>query len=164
MCEESRKHVGKHLPLTVIEHLKTGFGGEMLAKHAILMTEYLPTIPTVVDKEPQWLRENIPKSFTGTVYTDGTTSINHVFPQARRSGVGAVMIADQLPDSDQEPGTDIDDEYVPEEEQHTDQLGQVRQNHTSKDQVIFTHGSKRWPVTVNDLGDITRVDDFTLKR
>ena len=97
LCCESLKHVDKHLPLTVIEHLKTGFGGEMLAKYAILTTEHLPSIPTVVDKEPQWLREDMPKSFTGTAYTDGSASITHGFKKARRAGWAALVIAEELP-------------------------------------------------------------------
>ena len=123
MCKESLKHVHKHLLGTVIEHLKTGFGGEMFAKHALLMNNYVPTIPPIKDREPKWLREDMPKYFTGTAYTDGTISINHLFPEARRSGIGAVVIAEELPNSDQEPNTETDNEYVSEEGPSFDQLG-----------------------------------------
>ena len=57
--------------------------------------------------------------FTGTVYTDGSTTINHSFPEARRSGYAAVIIGEQLRDS----GNDItirEDTYRPEAQSEVD--------------------------------------------
>ena len=59
MCEESLKKVGKHLSVSVIEHLRSGFGGELLAKHALLLSSCTPAIPNGVDQEPKWINENL---------------------------------------------------------------------------------------------------------
>ena len=66
-----------------------------------------------------------------------------------RSGIGAVMIEDQLPDSENEPKTEVDDDYAPEEQQQMDQLGQPRPNRRSRDQVNFTHGFKKCRIGPN---------------
>ena len=99
--------------------------------------------------------------FTGTVYTDGSTTINNSFPEARRSGYATVIIGEQLRDSD----TDItirDDTYRPEAQSEVDNLDQ--EINTSNDEqdpasVTITHSARNWRVVIpqshrNSIGEI----------
>ena len=114
MCKESERCMPKHLTLKTIEKIGNGYGGNLFAKHALLMPRYLPPLTPIAKKAVQWQNPNAPKRFRGNVYTDGTTTISHAFPDSRRSGIGAVMVSDELPNSDEEPVRFQDEQYVPE--------------------------------------------------
>ena len=91
------------------------------------MKNHTPFIPPVEPTEPRWKTDNEPKCFTGTAYSDGSTTINHAFPDARRSGYAAVIIKEELRDSDVDPEPP-DDHLQLENEERTDQLGQQQPN------------------------------------
>ena len=94
-----------------------------MANHALLMKRHTPTIPHPVSVNPIWRYGNRTMFFTGTVYTDGSTTINHSFPEARRSGYDAVIKGEQLRDSDNDI-TIRDDTYRPEAQSKVDNLNQ----------------------------------------
>ena len=150
MCKKYAEHAAKHLSTAAIEHLNNGLGGNIMANHALLMRRRIPKIPQLVSKNLTWRYGNRPMLFTGTVYTDGSTTINHSFPEARRSGYAAVVIGEQLRDSDNDI-TIRDDTYRPERHNRIDNLNQEVE--TSDDEqepapVTVTHSARNWPVHI----------------
>ena len=87
MCSKYAEHAAKHLSTTTIEHLNNGLGGNIMANHAMLMKRHTPTIPQPVSANPIWRYGNRPTLFTGTVYIDGSTTINHSFPKQGDQGM-----------------------------------------------------------------------------
>ena len=170
-CKESQKVMGKHFSLAVYAKVKSGFGGQLFAKHALLMPRYLPQLTSSSKQDFKWLREDAPKKFRGNVHMEGSTTSNHVFPEARRSGYGAVIIADDLPEStDEEDITQpADEQYVPENDPAENSLGMPVTNEQSqhKEAVSITHSANKWPITVRVnplINEIRRVAATTTVR
>ena len=89
--------------------------GNLSAHHALLMSRYTPKLTPLSTKGHQWLVDDAPIRFTGTVYSNGsTTTINHACPQTQRAGFRAVIITDEQYDFDHHSLDDRDDNYYAE--------------------------------------------------
>ena len=114
-----------------------------MANHALLMKRHIPTVPQPVSKNPIWRYGNRPMLFTGTVYTDGSTTINHAFPEARRSGYAAVVIGEQLRDSDSDLAIQ-NNTYHPEIQNEANKLGMIESTtDDEKPNTIIIHHTAR---------------------
>ena len=133
-----------------MEKVSNRLGGDIFAKHSLLVPRYLPRLTPISDKGVTWLHDHMPNQFWGNVHIDSTTTINRVFPEARRSGPGAVMVEDELPNSKEEEATQTDDQYMPEYDQQTNPLGQpVLTPHTTHAEPdSITHTANHWPYTM----------------
>ena len=119
-----------------------------MANHALLMKRRTPTIPQPVSANPIWRYGNRPTIFTGTVYTDGSTTINHSFPEARRSGFAAVVIGEQLRDSDNDI-TIGDDTYRPELQSEKDITHQgASDDEQEPAPITIPHSASHWPIHI----------------
>ena len=84
---------------------------------------YAHKLPPLSTEKFTWLILDDPKFFRGTAYSDGSTTINHAFLEARRSGYGGVIIADELHDTDEEEPQTEDDAVTPERDPDTNSMG-----------------------------------------
>ena len=170
MCTKYADLASKQLSNTTVENLRNNFGGSIMANHALLMRRHMPRIPQPVSKNPIWRYGNRPTWFTGTVYTDGSTTICHSYPEARRSGYAAVVIGEQLHNSDSSL-TVADDIHRPEPDHENGEsarrpdFSEGQHRELEPNPVTINHSNKKWPFQLHrrDMrNDITRILDQTL--
>ena len=150
LCNASHEKMHQHLSLKNIEKLRNGMSCKFFAQQALLTLADLPALAPISKQSAKWMRDEAPKYFTGKIYTDGTTTINHTFSNARQSGYAAVMVEDELPDSDLDDQTIIEDTYIRERDQQFDQLGQPMNNESVQhsEGVATTDKANQWSVQI----------------